>query len=137
MTWNTTCHCGAVSVRLAKAPEEIAECNCSLCFSHGILWAYYSPRDVVIEGETRTYNRADRPNPNSDLHFCATCGCSTHWSATAGLIERMGGAVDLMGVNMRLFAPEQLSGLKLAFPDGRGWSGEGAWGYARDSELMP
>jgi hypothetical protein len=62
-SWNTTCHCGAVSVRLAKAPEELAECNCSLCFSHGILWAYYSPRDVVIEGETRTFNRADRADP--------------------------------------------------------------------------
>src|SRR3546814_9940548 len=59
MIWNTTCHCGAVSVQLAKAPEELAECNCSLCFSHGILWAYMSPRDVVIEGATRTYNRSE------------------------------------------------------------------------------
>ena len=25
MSWNTTCHCGAVSVRLAKAPEEVVE----------------------------------------------------------------------------------------------------------------
>ena len=49
MSWETSCHCGAVSVRLAKAPEELAECNCSLCFSHGILWTYMSPRDVVIE----------------------------------------------------------------------------------------
>lgn len=63
MDWNTSCHCGAVSMRLAKAPDEVAECNCSLCFSHGILWAYMSPRDVVIEGPTQTYNRADRPNP--------------------------------------------------------------------------
>src|SRR3546814_19583997 len=61
-----------------------------------------SPRDVVIEGATRTYNRADRENPNSDLHFCATCGCTTHWSASAGLIERMGGEVELMAVNRRL-----------------------------------
>lgn len=133
---SATCHCGAVSVRLAKAPEEIAECNCSLCFSHGILWSYMSPRDVVIEGATRTYNRADRENPNSDLHFCATCGCTTHWSATEGLIERMGGEVDMMGVNMRMFPPSQLSGLRLVFPDGRGWSGEGAWGYAREHEVM-
>src|SRR3546814_18015106 len=81
--------------------------------------SYMSPRDVVIEGKTRTYNRADRENPNSDLHFCATCGCTTHWSATAGLIERMGGAVDLMGVNMRLFAPSKLNGLKLIFQIGR------------------
>lgn len=134
---SATCHCGAVSVRLAKAPEEVAECNCSLCLSHGILWAYYSPKDVTIEGETRTYNRADRANPNSDLHFCATCGCSTHWSATQGLIQRMGGTVDLMGVNMRLFAPEQLRGIRLSFPDGRHWSGEGPWSYAREAGLMP
>jgi hypothetical protein len=42
-----------------------------------------------------------------------------------------------MGVNMRLFAPAQLSGITLSFPDGRDWSGEGAWGYARDPVLMP
>src|SRR3546814_8067814 len=127
MSGNTPfCGC-AGSGRVAKAPWEVAECNCSWCFSHGILWAYMSPRVVVIEGKTRTYNRADRENPNSDLHFCATCGCTTHWSATAGLIERMGGAVDLMGVNMRLFAPSTINGLKIIFPDGRSWSGEGPW----------
>lgn len=49
----------------------------------------------------------------------------------------MGGAVDLMGVNMRLFAPDRLSGLRLSFPDGRHWSGEGQWGYARDAGVMP
>lgn len=91
----------------------------------------------MVEGRTQTYNRADRASPNSNLHFCPTCGCATHWSATAGLIERMGGEVDLMGVNMRLFAPAQLSGLKLVFPDGRGWSGEGPWDYVRDPMTMP
>ncbi|WP_176141585.1 aldehyde-activating protein [Sphingopyxis flava] len=126
-----------MSIRLAQAPEEIAECNCSLCFSHGILWAYYSPRDVVIVGETRTYNRADRESPNSDLHFCPVCGCTTHWAATEGLKKRMGGEAFLMGVNMRLFAPAQLSGLKLCFPDGRSWSGEGPWDYARVPGVMP
>src|SRR3546814_16295511 len=95
-----------------------------------------SPRDVVIEGATRTYNRADRENPNSDLHFCATCGCTTHWSASAGLIERMGGDVPLMAVTMRLLAPAQLRGLKLLFPAGRGWSGGGPGGYARETEIM-
>jgi len=48
----------------------------------------------------------------------------------------MGGAVDMMGVNMRLFDPAQLSGSRLVFPDGRGWSGEGPWGYAREPEVM-
>ncbi len=137
MSWEACCHCGAVSVRLSRPPEEIAECNCSLCFSHGILWAYYSPKDVAIDGATCAYNRPDRDNPNSDLHFCPVCGCTTHWSASAGLKERMGGEVDLMGVNMRLFHPAQLSGLKLNFPDGRSWSGEGPWGYARMPGVMP
>lgn len=135
MSWEAQCHCGAVMVRLAKAPEEIAECNCSLCFSHGILWAYYSPRDVVIEGDTVRYSRADRESPNSHLHFCGQCGCTTHWSATDGLVERMG-PVDLMGVNMRLFSPSQLRGLTINYPDGRNWSGEGEWSYVRDHEVM-
>ena len=137
MSWDSACHCGAVSVRLARAPEALSECNCSLCFSHGMLWAYYSPREVAITGETRRYSRADRASPNSHLHFCGTCGCATHWSATEGLIERMGGAVDVMGVNMRLFDPARLSGLTLIFPDGRNWSGEGPWVMARDDAVMP
>jgi hypothetical protein len=49
----------------------------------------------------------------------------------------MGGEVEMMGVKMRLFAPSQLSGMKLSFPDGRAWSGEGPWGYARDAGIMP
>jgi hypothetical protein len=49
----------------------------------------------------------------------------------------MGGAVDVMGVNMRLFDPARLSGLQLVFPDGRNWSGEGPWVHARDAEVMP
>jgi hypothetical protein len=137
MIWQGACHCGAVSIRLARAPGELSECNCSLCFSHGMLWAYYSPREVEIAGDTRRYSRADRASPNSHLHFCGTCGCATHWSATEGLIERMGGAVDVMGVNMRLFDPARLSGLTLIFPDGRNWSGEGPWVKARADGVMP
>ena len=133
--WTAGCHCGAVSVRLARAPDEVAECNCSLCLSHGVLWSYFSPREVVIEGATRVYRRGDMASPACDLHFCGHCGCTTHWSATAELIAIMG-EVDRMGVNMRLFDPGRLRGLRLMFPDGRGWDKQGDWAFARPDGVM-
>ena len=136
MSWKGGCHCGAVTVELAGAPDMLSECNCSLCFSHGTLWAYVPPRDVRIEGETRRYVRADRESPNAYLHFCPHCGCTTHWSPTPGLIARIGD-VQHIGVNMRLFDPARLSGLPLLYPDGRHWDGQSQWGFARPAGVMP
>jgi hypothetical protein len=43
-----TCHCGAVTISLAARPAEITECNCSLCKSYGVLWAYYYTGEIVV-----------------------------------------------------------------------------------------
>ena len=136
MSWTTNCHCGAVSVQLARAPDDVAECNCSLCYSHGVLWSYFSPSEVSIQGNTRTYARADSESPTVHLHFCDRCGCVTHWTATAAFVAKVGIA-DRMGVNMRLFEPAQLSGLTLRFPDGRSWDGQGEWTLMREHSIMP
>ncbi len=48
-----SCLCGAVRIAVARAPETVTQCNCSACARLGTLWAYYSPRDVRIEGATR------------------------------------------------------------------------------------
>jgi hypothetical protein len=43
-----SCHCGAVLLEITEAPPEITDCNCSICRRYGVLWAYYSPRQVVV-----------------------------------------------------------------------------------------
>jgi hypothetical protein len=106
------------------------DCNCSNCRKHGVLWGYLSPTDVDVSGETNSYTRADRDRPSANIHFCKACGCTTHWTPTANFPQ------DSMGTNMRLFVPEELTGIALHFPDGIGWSGQGAFVMRSESAVF-
>lgn len=125
-----SCHCGAVTLELAEQPDYLFDCNCSLCSKHGVLWAYFDPSHVTISGETKAYSRADRDEPAVSIHFCGSCGCSTHWTPAAHIPQ------DRMGVNMRLFSAEELTGIPLHFPDGAGWNGEGEFGMRKESTVF-
>jgi hypothetical protein len=107
----SSCHCGAVKLEIQTAPEEVNNCNCSICRRYGALWAYYSPAQVRIIptiGATVCYLWGDK---SIEFHRCQTCGCVTHWAA----VEKR---ADRMGVNARLMAPEILSAARLRHSDG-------------------
>lgn len=109
-----TCHCGAVRITVPFAPEQVTDCNCSICRRLGGLWAYYPPTQVTIEGgeATATYVRHDGPDMGMlALHHCRTCGCTTHWSS-------LDPAIDRMGVNARLMDPEILIAARVRRFDG-------------------
>jgi len=36
------CQCGAVTIRLARRPDYVNDCNCSSCRPLGVLWGYFS-----------------------------------------------------------------------------------------------
>lgn len=129
-----TCLCGAVRVTVTERPDHVNACNCSLCSKAGAEWATYSPDAVAVAGATQIFRRADRAEPNADVHFCPTCGSTTHFTLTEFAVARHGNA--LMGVNMRLADPGGLAGVERRFPDGRAWAGEGTFGYARAAELI-
>jgi hypothetical protein len=103
-----SCHCGAVRVSAAAAPEEVTDCSCSICRRYGALWAYYSPTQVRVEGATEVYAWGDK---DLEFHRCRGCGCVTHWAPT----DR---ALDRMGVNARLMAPEVLAAARVRRLDG-------------------
>jgi len=103
-----TCHCGAVTFEVPSAPEEVKECNCSICRRTGALLAYYSPKDVRVSGATDIYMWGDR---EIEFHRCKVCGNFTHWWP-------VGPAVDRMGVNARLMSPELLDGIRILEFDG-------------------
>lgn len=94
------CDCGAVQLTLGYAPTDINDCQCSHCRKRGVLWAYYSPGDVAVQGPTSHYLRGSK---QIVFHFCTTCGCTTHWTAVD--TKR-----DHMGVNTRLLPPEAVAG---------------------------
>jgi hypothetical protein len=129
-----TCLCGAVRVALARRPDYVNACNCTLCRKTGARWAYLSPAEVAVEGATRGFTRADKPEPAADVRFCPTCGAATHFVLTAAAAARFGNT--LAGVNMALADPDELAGVELRYPDGRGWSGEGAFAYRRPARVL-
>jgi hypothetical protein len=107
-----TCHCGAVAVSIPRAPEAITNCDCSICRRYGTLWAYYPRPEVVIDappGATTSYAWGVR-----SLRFvrCVTCGCVTHWEPT---VPERG---ERIGINARLFEPEQLGTPRIRRLDG-------------------
>lgn len=107
------CHCGDVSWTLKDMPESATPCNCTVCRRYGVLWAYgYIDEDIHSFGETTTYRRVD--GGAIDFHFCANCGCVTHYIKTA---------TDARGrhrsaVNLRLCDPELIFDLPLQQFDG-------------------
>jgi hypothetical protein len=106
-----SCHYGAVRLKIAAAPETVTDCNCSICRKLGVLWAYYSPKQVQItptSGATAIYMWDDR---ELEFHRCLVCGCTTHWAAVDPSRDRM-------GVNARLMAPEILAAARVRKLDG-------------------
>ncbi len=93
------CHCGAVKVTVPSKPQDINECQCTLCRRYGAAWAYYHPSNVSItvspSTPTRQYVWGDR---EIEFHFCSVCGCVTHWKFIVESGE--------MGVNTRMMDPD-------------------------------
>lgn len=104
------CHCGAVTTGLAAYPDEVTECNCSLCRSYGIRWAYFSAGEVAIPADARTDTYAWN-GKNVDFHRCANCGCVTHWLPRDSSRERR-------GVNANLMPPGPIAGCRVRKVDG-------------------
>jgi hypothetical protein len=128
------CICGQVRLDTPRQPDYIFECNCSLCAKSGARWGYFLPEEVHITGPTRGYRRTDKPSPLCDVHFCQICGATTHFVLTEEAIAQHGNT--MLGINMWLANPVDLAGIELRYPDGRSWSGQGEWGYVRESTII-
>ena len=103
------CHCGAVRFEIARAPEWVLDCNCTICRRYGALWAYYPGPDQAQlvsrpgPGVTSTYLWGDR---ELAFHRCKTCGCVTHMETLDppqiyGLNARMIVGLDPSQVRLR------------------------------------
>ncbi|KAL9078858.1 MAG: hypothetical protein Q9157_002228 [Trypethelium eluteriae] len=45
----STCHCGAITVIVPHQPEEINECQCTICRRYAAAWAYYKVNEVKFD----------------------------------------------------------------------------------------
>lgn len=130
-----SCHCGSVRLATAAAPDFFNCCNCSLCRKSGAVWGYFQSAEIQVSGETATYQRADKSSAAVDLHFCPQCGSTTHFTLTTGFTANFPDT-DRVGINMRLFDSKEFAGIELRFPNGREWSGKGAFDHWRDSVIL-
>ena len=126
----STCACGNVEVTLTRSPDFIYDCNCSLCRKTGAAWGYFCSAEVHVAGETQAFTRRDTTDPKVDLHACPTCSATTHFVINE-TYKQAHPELDQIGVNMRLFDPEALKGVEVHYPDGKAWSGDGAFGFRR------
>lgn len=110
------CHCGAVTIALSVRPDEVTECNCSLCRSYGVLWSYHRRVEVIDMPDGTTTLTYAWNGRHVDFHRCRICGCVTHW------LPRDAGRDDC-GINARLLPPDVLGQARLRHRDGAG-SGE-------------
>ena len=109
-----TCHCGRVRITLPRKPDEVTQCNCSLCTKTGFRGVYLSSGELRIEGETDSYVRADSNPAYIDQQSCRLCGLLTHWTPLSDPPH------ERMGVNARLF-DGALDDLPVKAVDGRSW----------------
>jgi len=129
-----TCLCGGVRIEVAKRPDFVHECNCTLCSKTGARWAYYHPSEVTVAGAAKGYCRDDKDDPAAEVRFCETCGSTTHFNLTASAVAKFGDT--MMGVNMLLADEEELAGVELRFLDGRAWDGAGEFTYVREARVL-
>ncbi len=103
-------------VTLARAPDQVTHCNCSMCSKSGFRGVYLRGDEVLIEGDELTgYVRADLDEPFLTLWHCKRCGTITHWTPlTMPPYERV-------GVNSRLFDAERVAALPVRDVDGAAW----------------
>jgi hypothetical protein len=108
----TTCHCGAVSIGIPRAPEKITNCNCSICRRYGVLWGYFDSSEVEIQAEPGATHEYSRGRKSLAFVRCSQCGCVTHWRPLEGRTSLR------MGVNVRNFEPEQIGPVTIRLLDG-------------------
>ncbi|MEM9668050.1 MAG: aldehyde-activating protein [Pseudomonadota bacterium] len=126
-----TCACGSVTVTIKKKPDYIYDCDCNLCRKSGAAWGYFASDEVNADGRTIAFARRDKSIPIVEIHSCAICGSTTHFTLT-DTYQTENPDVDQVGVNMRLFDPDQLDGVQIQYPNGSAWSGEGPFGFRRE-----
>ena len=109
---SATCHCGAIRIEIPHAPEQVTNCNCSICRRLGGLWAYYKVGTVKVTGHpehTQEYIQGDK---TLRTVRCKYCGCTTHWEPLDPQQHTQ------LGVNIRNFDPLILGQVRIRLLDG-------------------
>jgi hypothetical protein len=112
MGLTASCHCGAVTIELAEAPDSLTECNCSVCYRYGALWAYGTRQTITVKAHAdklRYYCWGDKC---IEFYHCQRCGCLTHYESVEKSRD------SRVAVNARMLPPDHIQALKIRRFDG-------------------
>lgn len=107
-----SCHCGAITLSIPRPPQRVTQCDCSICRRYGTLWGYFEQPEVVVEAAPGALQEYAWGRKSLAFVRCGHCGCVTHWRPLAGRKSLR------MGVNLRLFEPEQIGPVRIRQLDG-------------------
>ncbi|KAJ5525145.1 hypothetical protein N7494_011795 [Penicillium frequentans] len=103
----STCHCGAITVIVPHQPEEINECQCTICRRYAAAWAYYKVNEIKFDlkegAKLSKYVWGDR---EKSFNSCENCGCICYWWPFEEIMPD-GGAAKF-GVNTRNMEPMEI-----------------------------
>lgn len=109
-----SCHCGAVTFTVEGTPEEVMDCNCSICRRKGaLLW--FVPSDAFHLNSGEDALKAYTFNREAIRHrFCGRCGIHPFGE---GGDPRSGQA--MVAINARCLDDFEPGGIKVHDFDGR------------------
>lgn len=107
-----TCHCGAVSIEVARTPRVLTDCNCSICRRYGTLWAYYRAASIRVVCAADALAIYSWNGKRLEFFHCRTCGCVTHHERTHKRPD------STVGVNARNFDPAIVAAARTRRLDG-------------------
>jgi len=106
------CHCSAVSLNIAAdVPLSLTSCNCSICSSYGVLWAYFQPKQIEVIANKSNLVEYSWGDKSLTFVRCKHCGCVSHWRS-------LDASADRMAVNARLFQGLDFNKLPISHFDG-------------------
>jgi hypothetical protein len=83
MARTASCACGQLKVACATEPVKVSLCHCRACqkrtgSAFGVA-AFFSRRNVEIEGRDSLYRRSSDSGHDIVFHFCSDCGSTVYW----------------------------------------------------------
>jgi len=80
-----SCLCGQLTARTRGEPAHVLMCSCAACRAKsGSAFAvstYWDAAQVMISGESRSWQRPAQEGRTLTYHFCPTCGVALYWRA--------------------------------------------------------
>jgi hypothetical protein len=110
---SASCHCDAVRLEIDHKPQELTECNCSICRRYGARWAYYHRRSVRVlcaPGALSIYSWGPKV---LEFNHCKACGCVLFHEAT----EKAGDETPI-AVNAPMLPLEDVASIRVRLLDG-------------------